>query len=112
MAKKKTLDGLNYREAQKRNSETFKSLDSMTQKELRARGYRNSGWDNVVKSWYLLCEFNGYRQANADGNVVDIAVFAEQKAEANYAKAKESGDPILVLEAGKSLISALKLKYQ
>ena len=112
MAKKRTLDGLNYREAQKRNSVTFEGLDSITKKELRKRGYKNIGWDNVVKSWYLLCEFNNYSQANVDDKVVNIAVFAEQKAEANYAQAKESGDPILILEAGQALISVLKLKYQ
>jgi len=40
--------------------------------------------------------------------VVNMAVF---KAEAEYAKAKESGDPIAILEAGQALISAMKLKY-
>jgi len=50
----KIIDGLNYREWQKRNTELFSKLERSKQKELRNKGYRNKGWDQVQKSWELL----------------------------------------------------------
>lgn len=50
----KIIDGLNYREWQKRNTELFSKLNRSQQKELRNQGYRNKGWLHVQKSWRLL----------------------------------------------------------
>ncbi|MFP4409998.1 hypothetical protein [Coleofasciculus sp.] len=50
----KLVDGLSYRDWQKRNTEAFSKLDCSQGKKLRSKGYRNIGWDNVQKSWSLL----------------------------------------------------------
>ncbi|MGB2924422.1 MAG: hypothetical protein WBB82_03905 [Limnothrix sp.] len=50
----KIIDGLNYREWQKRNTKFFSQLTNKQKKELRAKGYKNLGWLNVQKSWTIL----------------------------------------------------------
>jgi hypothetical protein len=105
MKRQNSLDNLNYREAQKRNSEHFNSLKKSEQKILREKGYRNVGWQNVIKSWQLL-------QSKITNQPIDFIDFAIQKAEDNYQKAKEGNDLIKVLQSGKKVISALKMKYQ
>lgn len=50
----KIVEGLNYREWQKRNTKLFTQLTNKQQKELRSRGYKNVGWLNVQRSWGLL----------------------------------------------------------
>ena len=52
----KTVEGLNYRQWQKRNTERFKALPREQQQEARARGYRNIGWDKVREAWGILTE--------------------------------------------------------
>ena len=53
---KRTLDGLSYREAQARNRNEFHKLNKFQQKGLRAKGYRNVGWNSVFDSWAMLKE--------------------------------------------------------
>ena len=53
---KRTLNGLGYREAQARNRNEFHKLNKFQQKGLRAKGYRNVGWDSVANSWGMLQE--------------------------------------------------------
>ena len=53
----KIVQNLNYRQWQKRNSTFFKKLSKSEQKEVREKGYRNIGWNNVQKSWLILQEF-------------------------------------------------------
>lgn len=48
------IDGLGYREWQRRNSDRFKQLSRDEQKQARTKGYRNVGWENVRKSWELI----------------------------------------------------------
>lgn len=105
MATKKQLDGLNYRQAQKRNSETFGSLSRTEQKQIRQQGYKNLGWDNVRRAWTIL-------QKLTSSSPVNLIEFAIEKAEANYEKAKNEGDLLEVLQSGRTLIRSLKLKYQ
>ncbi len=105
MPTKKQLDGLNYRQAQKRNSEKFNSLSRIEQKQLRQQGYKNLGWDNVRKSWNILLSF-------VPLSTIDFTSFAIKKAENQYQRAKQSGELLEVLKAGKKVISSLKLKYQ
>jgi hypothetical protein len=50
----KLIEGLNYRQWQKRNKEHFQSLSKAKQKELRKQGYCNIGWNRVKKSWKIL----------------------------------------------------------
>ncbi|MEN9251218.1 MAG: hypothetical protein Q6K99_09955 [Thermostichales cyanobacterium BF4_bins_65] len=102
---KKTPEGLSYRQAQKRNSDIFRSLAGQDQKLLRQQGYKNSGWEYVQRSWGLL-------QAYLSTPVVELADYAVKKAEMAYQQAKDSGDLVAVLEAGQALIDSLKLKYR
>jgi hypothetical protein len=104
MVFKRQLDGLDYRKAQKRNSHKFKSFNRDLQKELRHKGYKNLGWNNVCNSWNILQEFIA--------TPTDLIEFARKKAEARYQKAKEENDLPEVLAAGKSIINSLKMKYQ
>ncbi len=101
----KSFDDLNYKQCQKRNSEKFNSLDKDKQKLLRKKGYKNIGWKNVIFSWNLLKE----SMENVSINFVDFAI---KKAELNYEKAKKNNDLLEVLETGKSVITALKIKYR
>ena len=50
----KKVEGLNYREWQKRNTKLFSELSRKQQKALRSEGYKNVGWLNVQKSWTVL----------------------------------------------------------
>ena len=104
MVLKRQLDGLDYRKAQKRNSDEFKSFSKDEQKKIRQQGYKNSGWDNVCKSWNIIQQFIS--------EPIDLVNFAIKKAETRYEKAKERNDLNEVLVAGKSLINSLKMKYQ
>ncbi|MCS7030474.1 MAG: hypothetical protein NZL92_02930 [Gloeomargarita sp. SKYG116] len=106
---KKTLDGLSYRQAQRRNSQLFSQLSKAEQRELRAKGYRNKGWGQVQKSWYLLGE---YIKTGRNPKVLKLAEFAVRNAEKRYQEAKASGDLLAVLQAGEDLIKALELKYR
>ena len=53
----KIVENLNYRQWQKRNSSVFNQLTKPEQKEIRKKGYRNIGWNNVKKSWSVLKQF-------------------------------------------------------
>lgn len=50
----KIIEGLNYRQWQKRNTEKFNSLTKEQKKDARSQGYYNVGWNNVQKSWNSL----------------------------------------------------------
>jgi hypothetical protein len=104
MVLKRQLDGLDYRKAQKRNSDNFKTFNQDFQKELRQKGYKNLGWNNVCKSWNILQEFIAMP--------TDLVEFARKKAEVRYNKAKQENNLTEVLAAGKSIINCLKMKYQ
>ncbi|OKH21351.1 hypothetical protein NIES593_16205 [Hydrococcus rivularis NIES-593] len=105
MVTQKQLDGLNYKQAQKRNSEKFNLLSKTEQKQVRQQGYKNLGWDNVRKSWTIL-------QKLIPSSPVDFVGFVIQKAEDRYEQAKQEGNLLEVLKAGKSVIKSLQLKYQ
>ncbi|MGV2828578.1 hypothetical protein [Myxosarcina sp. GI1(2024)] len=105
MASTRKFEGLNYRQAQKRNSEKFNALSKTKQKKLRQQGYKNVGWDNVCKSWSIL-------QNNITSKAIDLLEYAVKKAEAKYKRAKQSQDLLEVLNTGSSLIGSLKAKYQ
>lgn len=62
-----SIEGMNYRQWQKRNTEYFNRLNKLQQAESRKRGYRNIGWDRVQKSWKLV---NTSNQAENEETVV------------------------------------------
>lgn len=53
----KIVQGLNYRQWQKRNTDKFKTLTVAQKKEARAKGFFNRGWEQVQKSWDILMSF-------------------------------------------------------
>ena len=52
----KLVKGLSYRQWQQRNTSYFKALAKDAQKEIRAKGYYNVGWEKVQKSWKIISE--------------------------------------------------------
>lgn len=54
----KLIEGMSYREWQKRNQESFERLTQLQKKEARNQGYHNVGWDKVLESWKIICKFN------------------------------------------------------
>lgn len=48
------VDGLSYRQWQKRNTDTFQQLTKAQQQAARQQGYRNTGWQQVQQSWKVL----------------------------------------------------------
>ncbi|MBD2256363.1 hypothetical protein [Pseudanabaena sp. FACHB-2040] len=48
------IDGMSYREWQKRNSDTFQILTKAQQQSVRQQGYRNVSWQKVQQSWKIL----------------------------------------------------------
>ncbi|NEO54468.1 MAG: hypothetical protein F6K54_16105 [Okeania sp. SIO3B5] len=64
----KIVQGLNYRQWQQRNTDKFKTLTVAQQKEARAQGFFNRGWDKVQTSWDILMSFVNI----ANNNVVTM----------------------------------------
>ncbi|EAZ88238.1 hypothetical protein [Crocosphaera chwakensis] len=80
----KTIDGMNYRNWQKRNSNRFFSFSKKEQKQLREKGYYNIGWVNVRKSWQLLNNnvvsmFDIRLQKGDLTGAIDVSVLESQK---------------------------------
>lgn len=48
------VDGLSYRQWQKRNTDTFQQLAKAQKQTARQQGYSNVGWQNVQTSWKIL----------------------------------------------------------
>lgn len=48
------IDGLNYREWQKRNTQLFSRFSVEQKKDLRSKGYKNAGWLYVQRTWQLI----------------------------------------------------------
>lgn len=51
------IDGLSYRQWQKRNTNIFQQLTKTQQQTARQQGYRNVGWQQIQQSWQLLRQF-------------------------------------------------------
>lgn len=48
------IDGLSYRQWQRRNTEAFKQLSKEQQQTARDQGYYNVSWKRVQVSWQIL----------------------------------------------------------
>jgi hypothetical protein len=48
------VDGMSYRQWQKRNTDAFQQLTKAQQQLSRQQGYRNVGWQQVQQSWKIL----------------------------------------------------------
>lgn len=86
----KIVENLNYRQWQKRNSSIFNQLSKSEQKEIREKGYRNIGWNNVQKSWTILKQLKpkivsifDYKLAQGDlVSAINIAIIESNKTSA------------------------------
>lgn len=54
---KRYFQQMSYREVQQANSTNRSKLKTDAQKWLKANGYRNVGWDNVIKLYEKITEF-------------------------------------------------------
>jgi hypothetical protein len=48
------VDGMSYRQWQKRNTDAFQQLTKAHQQAARQQGYRNVGWQQIQQSWKVL----------------------------------------------------------
>lgn len=95
------LDGLNYWNAQSRNSQRFKSFNKEEKKELRSKGYKNRGWNNVINSWSIL---QTIQDDNENDNTISLSAYVAKKAIREVEKAELSGNPYAVFDSLKKLI--------
>lgn len=56
-SRKKNFNGMSYREIQRINSEKRNNLKKEDQKWLKAQGYINVGWDNLINLYQKIEEF-------------------------------------------------------
>ena len=61
------VEGLNYRQWQKRNTEGFKSLSKSQRKEARKQGYYNLGWNKIKTSWKIISRLVSEKSSSANG---------------------------------------------
>ncbi|MBD2576294.1 hypothetical protein [Oscillatoria sp. FACHB-1406] len=54
----KTIEGLSYRDWQKRNKQYFDALSKEQQKDARRQGYNNRGWKQIKRAWRIVRKFN------------------------------------------------------
>ena len=54
--KKRFFSGMSYRDVQRSNSDRRSKLSKKDQKWLKEKGYRNVGWDNVIKLYQKINE--------------------------------------------------------
>ncbi len=76
---KQTIDGLNYHQAQQRNTTKLKSFTKQQRKDLRDRGYNNRGWNNVIKTWELVLALIKEINQAEDFKVVNLAYKRAEK---------------------------------
>lgn len=55
--KKRLFSGMGYREVQRSNSNRRKQLPKREQRWLQVNGYRNVGWDNVIRLYQKINDF-------------------------------------------------------
>jgi len=53
----RTFSGMSYREVQRSNSTRRKQLPKSEQNWLKANGYKNVGWDNVIQLYQKINDF-------------------------------------------------------
>ncbi|MEL6438337.1 MAG: hypothetical protein AAFQ80_03625 [Cyanobacteria bacterium J06621_8] len=93
------FDGLNYWDAQARNTQRFESFNQEKKKELRSQGYKNRGWNNIINSWNIL-----QTTQDENDNTISLSAYVAKKAIREVEKAELSGNPHAVLNSLKKLI--------
>ncbi|TAE54898.1 MAG: hypothetical protein EAZ76_07965 [Nostocales cyanobacterium] len=105
---KKLIEGINYREWQRRNTESFNQLTKVQQKEAKKKGYHNVGWDKVINSWKIICQFTKvvtlFEHKLNKGDVV--GAIDQSICEANQAK-DLANEVIITLEKNEKILKNL-----
>lgn len=98
VSKKRSFQGMSYREVQRTNTQNRIKLDNETQKWLKTNKYRNIGWQNVINLYQKIEELLDksqfeymsleelFLEADRIGNKYQTI---EEKAEFNQKLAKE-----------------------
>lgn len=55
--KQRRFSGMSYREVQRSNSHRRSKLPKLDQQWLKENGYKNVGWDNVIKLYHKIDDF-------------------------------------------------------
>lgn len=84
----KLVEGMSYRQWQKRNTQRFNYLTKTQQKEARQQGYCNLGWDKVQNSWKLICKLANnvaslFEHKLSKGNIIgaiELSIFEADQA--------------------------------
>ncbi|NEQ25614.1 MAG: hypothetical protein F6K28_42450, partial [Microcoleus sp. SIO2G3] len=54
---RRQFNGMSYREVQRANSQNRKKLHKPDQKQLKTEGYKNMGWENIIRLYQRIEEF-------------------------------------------------------
>ena len=75
--KKRLLSGMSYREVQQSNSSRKSKLPKTKQRWLKENGYRNVGWDNVIKLYQKINDLLASSDAD-DPSLEELFLKADQ----------------------------------
>lgn len=92
-----------YRKVQKNNTRRYKNLTKVQQKQLREKGYKNSGKANVKKSHDILNKY--YPEVQEQECNYYVAVTSEDNNEVQYAEHDSMG----LLFWSRNLVHPLRL---
>ena len=92
-----------YRKVQKNNTRRYNNLTKLQQKQLREKGYKNSGKANVKKSYNILNKY--YPEVQEQECYYYVAVTNKDNNEVQYAEHDSMG----LLFWSKSLVHPLRL---
>ena len=76
-SKKRLFSGMSYREVQQSNSNRRNKLPKKEQKWLKENGYRNLGWDNVIKLYQKINDFL-HSSSSEDPSLEDLFLKADE----------------------------------
>lgn len=107
MAKRnrRTFEGLNYQQTQRHNRDRREQLSRAIQAELKASGYRNVGWDNVIRLYQHLDE--RFRQQQIDDMSLEDLFLEADRIGNKYLTAEEQESNRRLLAAETSQIAPL-----
>lgn len=86
-SKKRLFSGMDYREVQRSNASRRQRLDQEVQRTLKADGYKNIGWENVIALYQKINELTLQRDPTEE-TLEDLFLIAEQVG-SKYQTAKE-----------------------
>jgi hypothetical protein len=98
--KKRLFSGMSYREVQRSNSNRKSKLPKKDRRWLKDNGYKNVGWDNVIKLYQKINDFLSSSDSD-DPSLEDL-----------FLKADKIGSKYQTQEEIESFNQALKLEVE